>query len=124
MALVTGGASGLGRATAIRFANKGAKVVFCDLPTSNGEAVAKEIGENAHYIPADVTSETDVQNLVDEISKKYGKLNLLVNCAGRTSAHVSHNSHAGRTINLESFKNVLFVCFNGLVLSAHYENIK
>lgn len=52
MTLVTGGASGLGRATANRFAKKGSKVVICDLPTSNGSEVAQEIGENAHYIPA------------------------------------------------------------------------
>lgn len=110
MALVTGGASGLGRATAVRFANKGANVVLCDLPESDGEKVAKDIGENAHYIPADVTSETDAQNLIREVSKKYGKLDLLVNCAGYYEAHTAYNFNSGRAANLEYFKRIVFVC--------------
>lgn len=107
---MTGGASGLGRATANRFVKKGSQVVFCDLPTSNGEAVAKEIGDSAHYIPADVTSETDVQNLVEEITKKYGKLNVLVNCAGLGDAHVTYNFTEGRPRILKDFEKVLMVC--------------
>ena len=109
MTLVTGGASGLGRATANRFAQKGSKVVFCDLPTSNGEEVVKEFGENAHYIPADVTSESDVSNLVEEISKKYGKLDVLVNCAGLGDAHVTYNFRSKKPRHLEDFEKVLRV---------------
>lgn len=112
MTLVTGGASGLGRATANRFVNKGAQVVFCDLPSSNGEEVAKEIGENAHYIPADVTSESDIQNLVGEISKKYGKLDVLVNCAGIADAHVTYNFASDRAKSLDDFRKVLIVSFS------------
>ena len=54
MGLVTGGASGLGRATAQKFINEGAKVVVLDLPTSEGKAVTEELGPNARWIPADV----------------------------------------------------------------------
>lgn len=109
VALVTGGASGLGRATANRFAKKGAQVVFCDLPTSNGDEIAKEIGENAQYIPANVTSEDDIKGLVEEISKKYGKLNILVNCAGVAEAHAAYNFNAMRPKPLEDIRNVLMV---------------
>lgn len=84
--------------------------MFCDLPTSNGEQVAKEIGENAHYIPADVTSETDVQNLVEEISKKFGKLDILVNCAGISNSYLTYNFIAKRPKKLEDFQKVLTVC--------------
>ena len=54
--LVTGGASGLGRATVERLAQHGARVVIADLPSSDGENVAKELGENCCFAPADVSS--------------------------------------------------------------------
>lgn len=82
VALVTGAASGLGRATAARLARQGASVVLADLPTSEGEAVAKEIGGNASFVAADVTSETDVQNAVKVAMDTYGGLTAAVNCAG------------------------------------------
>lgn len=107
--MVTGGASGLGRATAHRMAKKGAQVVFCDLPTSNGEEVANEIGENISYIPADVTSETDVQNLIEQIDKKFGKLNVLVNCAGVADAFVTYNFETKRAHKLNDFQRILLV---------------
>lgn len=109
---MTGGASGLGRATVNRFAKKGAQVVFCDLPTSNGDAVAKEIGENVQYIPADVRSEKDISELVSEISRKYGKLNVVVNCAALSDSHITYNFSANRPRNLEEFQNVLIVSTN------------
>ena len=54
--LVTGGASGLGLATTKRFAEQGAKVVMCDLPTSSGEEISKELGENVIFHPCDVSN--------------------------------------------------------------------
>lgn len=106
---VTGGAGGLGRATATRFIKKGSKVVFCDLPTSDGEEVAKELGENAHFIPADVTSETDIQNVLSEISKKHGKLDVVVNCAGLSNAFVIYNFKTRKARSIEDFKSILEV---------------
>lgn len=56
MTLVTGGASGLGRATAERFLKQGSRVVLCDLPTSKGAEVAKELGESdVIFCPTDVS---------------------------------------------------------------------
>jgi 3-hydroxyacyl-CoA dehydrogenase/3-hydroxy-2-methylbutyryl-CoA dehydrogenase len=52
--LVTGGASGLGRATVEKIVKEGGKVVVCDLPTSNGHDVAKSLGANATFSPTDV----------------------------------------------------------------------
>ncbi len=54
-ALVTGGASGLGKATAERFVKHGARVVICDLPSSDGEKVAEDLGENCAFAPTDVS---------------------------------------------------------------------
>lgn len=83
--------------------------MICDLPTSNGEEVAKNLGENAFYVPADVTSEEQIQNLIDEISKKYGKLNVLVNCAGLSNAFITYNAITGKPRSLEDFQRVLMV---------------
>lgn len=107
--LVTGGASGLGLGTVSRFANKGSRVVFCDLPTSKGEEISKQIGENVQFIPADVRSEDDIKNLFNEISKKYGKLDAVVNCAGIYRTSLVYNGANNQIQSVDDFKNVLMV---------------
>lgn len=81
-ALVTGGASGLGRATAERLVGLGAKVTIVDLPTSNGAAVAAEIGGDTQFVPADVTSPEQIQAAV-EAAGALAPLRATVHCAGR-----------------------------------------
>merc|ERR1712029_331443 len=81
--LVTGGSSGLGRATVDRFVREGAKVTLLDLPSSKGADVAKELGEdNCIFIPGDVTKEDSVKTALEEGKAKWGKINAAVNCAG------------------------------------------
>jgi NAD(P)-dependent dehydrogenase (short-subunit alcohol dehydrogenase family) len=87
-AVVTGGASGLGAATARRLAAAGAKVVVSDLNAEAGEAVANEIG--GAFVPTDVTKEEDVSAAV-ATATEMAPLRALVNCAGIGSV--------GRTIN-------------------------
>ena len=82
VALVTGGASGLGRATVEELLKAGASAVIVDLPTSEGETVAKELGDAALFCAADVTSEADVQLAVDAAVKTFGGIHVVVNCAG------------------------------------------
>jgi NAD(P)-dependent dehydrogenase (short-subunit alcohol dehydrogenase family) len=81
VAVVTGGASGLGLATAKRLANAGAKVVLLDLPSSPGVEAAAEIGDAARFAPADVTSEADVTAALDSAAE-LGPIRVAVNCAG------------------------------------------
>jgi NAD(P)-dependent dehydrogenase (short-subunit alcohol dehydrogenase family) len=81
VALITGGASGLGRATAETLAAAGASIVLADLPSSDGETTAKAIGAAARFAPTDVTSEDDVAAAVDAASE-LGPLRVVVNCAG------------------------------------------
>jgi NAD(P)-dependent dehydrogenase (short-subunit alcohol dehydrogenase family) len=81
VALITGGASGLGAATARRLHAAGASVVLMDLPGSKGEAFAAELGDRAVFAPADVTDENQVQAAVDRAAA-LGPLRILVNCAG------------------------------------------
>lgn len=82
VALITGGASGLGLATARAFLAAGGAVVLLDLESSNGEAAAKELGERAHFAPADVTSEEQVREAVRAAVENFGGLHVNVNCAG------------------------------------------
>ncbi|MEU4412429.1 3-hydroxyacyl-CoA dehydrogenase [Nocardia salmonicida] len=80
-AIVTGGASGLGLATVQELHAKGAKVVIVDLPSSNGAAVAKELGEGAAFAAADVTDEAAVGAALD-VAESLAPLRIAVNCAG------------------------------------------
>lgn len=82
IALITGGASGLGEATARRFAGQGAQVVLADLNAEKGEQVAADIGDRARFVETDVTDETAVQAAIDTALNEFGGLNALVNCAG------------------------------------------
>lgn len=81
-ALVTGGASGLGEASARRLASLGANVVILDRDADRGAMVAKEIGDKARFAKTDVTSEADIQGAIDLAKADFGAVNMLVNCAG------------------------------------------
>ncbi|MHB8511751.1 MAG: 3-hydroxyacyl-CoA dehydrogenase [Actinomycetota bacterium] len=81
-ALVTGGASGLGGATVETLVKAGANAIICDLPSSNGEAVAKELGKNVAFAATDVTSSEEVQAAIELAVRSFGALHIAVNCAG------------------------------------------
>jgi 3-oxoacyl-[acyl-carrier protein] reductase len=80
--LVTGGAAGIGKATALRFAEEGAQVVICDVNEEVGQATATELGEGAVFYKVNVASREDVQKWVDEVVAKFGRVDVLVNNAG------------------------------------------
>ncbi|MDH3213921.1 MAG: 3-hydroxyacyl-CoA dehydrogenase [Myxococcales bacterium] len=120
-ALVTGGGSGLGEATARDLSSRGAKVAVLDLPISKGAQVAEAIGGGSIFVEADVTSEEQVQAAVDRAAQEFGGLHVNVNCAGI--------GMAGRTVgkgnapfNLALFKRTVEVnlvgTFNVLRLAA------
>ncbi len=81
-ALVTGGASGLGRGTARRLVDRGAKVVLLDLPSSAGKEAAAELGPAARFAAGDVTDTASVQAALDA-AEENGPLRAVVHCAGR-----------------------------------------
>jgi len=92
-AFVTGGASGLGAATARELAARGARVALFDLPGSNGGEIADEIGPAARFVAGDVTDEAQVGEALDETARELGPIRALVSCAGIGSA--------GRTVDRE-----------------------
>lgn len=118
VALVTGGASGLGLATVKELLAGGGKVMIVDRPQSDGAAVAKEIG--AAFSPADVTNEGEVQAAVDETLNHFGAVHVNVNCAG-TGAAMKTTGKAG-PMPLEIFAKVIEInligTFNVLRLCA------
>jgi NAD(P)-dependent dehydrogenase (short-subunit alcohol dehydrogenase family) len=85
VALVTGGASGIGKAAAYRLADEGAKVVVTDVQDEAGELLVKhlhELGHEAMFVHHDVSSEADWENAVDQALEGFGSLDILFNNAG------------------------------------------
>ncbi|MDQ3986989.1 MAG: 3-hydroxyacyl-CoA dehydrogenase [Actinomycetota bacterium] len=82
VALVTGGASGLGLAAVRELTKTGASAVIVDLPTSDGATSAKEIGDDAAFVGADVTVEEEVRAAIEAAVETFGGLHITVNCAG------------------------------------------
>jgi len=120
VALVTGGASGLGRATTEAFIAKGMKVVILDRPQSPGEAVAAELGASVAFAPADVTSEELVQQAIALTIERFGAIHVAVNCAGTGSAEKTISSKGIHS--LDAFKRVIDInlvgSFNVIRLAA------
>ncbi len=82
VALITGGAAGIGKATAKRFSEEGAQVVICDVNAAAGEAAVQELGAGVAFYQVDVRDRGAVQAWVDEVLAKYGRIDILVNNAG------------------------------------------
>ncbi|KAK9194071.1 hypothetical protein WN944_004773 [Citrus x changshan-huyou] len=82
VAIITGGASGIGATTVQLFHENGAKVVIADVQDSLGQALAYKLGDSVCYIHCDVSKEDEITNLVDATVAKYGKLDIMYNNAG------------------------------------------
>ncbi|MDI6797824.1 MAG: SDR family NAD(P)-dependent oxidoreductase [Desulfatibacillaceae bacterium] len=82
VALVTGGASGLGEATARALVNAGAKVAIFDMDQERGYALAQELGDSAKFFAIDITSEEAVASAIDSTVEAFGALHAAINCAG------------------------------------------
>ncbi len=115
VALITGAGSGIGRTTAILFAQKGAKVVIADIVERAGEETAAQIsdaGGEAVFVQADVTKAADVEAMVRVAVETYGRLDILFNNAGVTlPANVTDTTEDiwNRSINV-NLKGVMLGC--------------
>jgi 3-hydroxyacyl-CoA dehydrogenase / 3-hydroxy-2-methylbutyryl-CoA dehydrogenase len=119
-ALVAGGASGLGEASARALAEAGARVTIADLNADKGNALAAELGERASFVEADVTDEGAIAAAVEQAAGAEGGLRVSVCCAGIGWAE--RVAHKGGPHNLELFSKVIKVnligTFNVLRLAA------
>ncbi|EXC01950.1 Momilactone A synthase [Morus notabilis] len=113
VALITGGASGIGECTAKVFAHHGAKLVIADIQDDLGYSVVESIGQTScKYVHCDVTDESHVKNAVDEAVKTYGKLDIMLNNAGiadENKARIIDNEKA-------DFERVMSVNVTGVFL--------
>src|SRR5271168_1578857 len=117
--LITGGLTGIGRAAAVAFAKKGAKVVVAGRRDEVGQALAKELrslGSEAEFINADVRKEDDVRALVDKTVARFGRLDVAVNNAGTEGKPGPVTDQTAETYAATFDTNVL-----GTVLSMKYE---
>ncbi|TKY61948.1 Secoisolariciresinol dehydrogenase [Spatholobus suberectus] len=118
VAIITGGASGIGAATAKLFVQHGAKVIIADVQDELGESLCKSLGANGpiHYVHCDVTSDSDVENAVDVAVSKYGKLDIMYNNAGISG----DSSRSVLAHDNEAFKRVFNVNVYGAFLGAKH----
>lgn len=108
VSIVTGGASGLGRATAERFVKLGAKVSILDLPESDGYDVATELGkENCIFCPCDVTNTDDVNVALETTVGKFGSLQAVINCAAVGGALFIYHFRDKEPHNFELFQKIM-----------------
>jgi 3-oxoacyl-[acyl-carrier protein] reductase len=82
VALITGGAAGIGKGTAKRFVEEGAFVVICDVNEEAGREVAAELGEKCQFYPVNIADRQAVQQWVDAVVAEHGRIDILVNNAG------------------------------------------
>ncbi|MDZ4765329.1 MAG: SDR family NAD(P)-dependent oxidoreductase, partial [Chloroflexota bacterium] len=119
-ALISGGASGLGAATARTFAAAGANIVILDLDTERAERLVAELGAQARFAQANVTDEEQVSAAVELAKAEFGALHININCAGIVTALRTLSKHGAHPLDL--FKSVIEInligTFNVLRLAA------
>ncbi|WP_047418791.1 SDR family oxidoreductase [Cellulophaga sp. Hel_I_12] len=117
VAIVTGGASGLGKSSAILLAREGAKIVVTDIDEEDGKKVVQQIkanGGEAIFIKQDVSKEDEWKNVIETTLKTFGKLHILVNSAGIGLGGTVEE------VTLEDWKNLIDVNLNGTFLGTQY----
>ena len=114
IALITGGASGIGAETARRMLAEGACVILADLQVERGEKLAAELGESARFVPLDVTRENDWKRTLAEAESLGSGRNGRVNCAGGSKpAPIDHAS-------FEHWRETMSINADGVFLGCRY----
>lgn len=116
VAIVTGGASGIGKAIVASFIEAGAKVICSDLNETLGQQVAKEFGDNCIFVKADVSNPADNEMLVKVAVEQFGALHIAVNNAG-----IGGEANIVGDLSIEGWKKVIDVNLNGVFYGMHYQ---
>ncbi|GAE06812.1 D-beta-hydroxybutyrate dehydrogenase [Paenibacillus sp. JCM 10914] len=115
VAVITGGASGIGAATALLFAEEGAKVVLVDLNEDKGKAFEAELKARNHealFVKANITSEEEVAHIFQQAVDTFGKVDVVFNNAGIGRVHSSHD------LEYSEWRNTVNVDLDGVFLVA------
>ncbi len=120
VALITGGAQGIGKETAVVLAREGAIVIVTDINDALGVSVVNEIGENCIYLHLDVASEDDWKRVISTITERFGNLNILVNNAGITGFQEGFGPQDPENASLDSWRKVNAVNSDGTFLGCKY----
>ena len=118
VAIVTGGGGGIGRATALRFASEGAKVVVSDIHSESGEESVDQItkmGGEAIFVKTDTSTEGEMKALVEECEKRYGGLDIFFNNAG-----VSNEEVKLVDISVDEWDRVVSINLKGVFMGMKY----
>lgn len=115
VAIVTGGASGIGRGTVDRFVEEGAQVVIADVDAERGKQIAVEMGDSVAFKRTDVSSPEDVQGVVDFAVAHFGGLHIMFNNAG-----VGSSLGGFIDLDLAEFHRVMDVNLYGVLLGCQY----
>ncbi|MDF7665767.1 glucose 1-dehydrogenase [Bifidobacterium sp. ESL0745] len=120
VALITGGASGIGLAIAKKFVDEGAQVALADINADTGEKIAAQIGDNAMFVTLDVTQEDQWEAAFKAVIARFGKVNVVVNNAGIA---IGNNIE---DIPLEQWNKVVAINGTGMMLGTKHgiRNIK
>lgn len=116
VAIITGGASGIGKATVERFVREGAKVVIADF-SDKGEELAQELrdtGYEAIFVKTDVTSEEDIKQMIEKTVESFGKLDIMFANAG-----IANDADIDK-LPYEKWKKTIDINLNGVFLSDKY----
>lgn len=117
VALITGGARGIGRAAAELFAQEGAKVATADIDEQAGATLVRALGDVAFFIPTDVTDEANVKATVAATEKHFAKLDILLNCAGGS---VSADAPLGKVDVAAVWKQTMQLDLLGTIHCCHH----
>lgn len=120
IALITGSARGIGKATAELFHQEGAVVIVSDIKDEEGDALVSTLKTNAEYVHLDVGSEANWQKVTEYIAQKYGRLDILVNNAGITGFLETTGAWDAENADLKSWEEVHRVNATGVMLGCKY----
>ncbi len=119
VAIITGGASGIGRASCILFAQAGAKVVVADVDEKGGPETVRRIGSDAIFVKTDVSSAADAERLANEAVKRFGRIDILYNNAASTRLCIEKD----RPVHLLEewvWDKMIAICLKGVFLCSKY----
>ena len=115
VALITGGAKGMGEATSLKFAEQGAKVIIADLNIDAAKETAEKINEQKGtaraYAQVDVTDKDSIKNTVDKTMEEFGKIDVLINFAGGTFG----SEGTTENINMDDWDKTIDLNLNGTI---------